>query len=470
MYNSILYEINNVKICNKYFITVNIPLPSVYFLIYSCFIGKAHGIALHASTQSPDSEAAADVTVIHPQPGIKESMKEASKDAYKKLFNTAYNIAIHGKPFIDFEYVVQLQKENGVKLLQGKQNDRVCAEMIDIIKNVIQDEVAEVLASKTAFSILFDGSQPKKTGSEMELVYVRVVNDGVPVYYCVGLQEMAHFGGANAEAIKEAVDDVFGKQLKIDSECYKYKCVSVTGDGASVNTGVYGGVFTLLGKDRPWLLKLHCVEHRAELSAKDAFNASPDLREVDEFYVANYNLLKNSGKLKSEVKATCEALNVTHYPLTKIHGTRFQHHHRRGLDRLIHMWIPLQTTYENALSRPSGCTPDTRAKMKGFVKKFKSYAFLTAACTFQQILQNLGILSKEFEKDDIMAFHVKPKLNKAECYLNELHGITPEVQELNMDYFESLTLNDNNTYELKKKYPIAGAERKKKSQIRSTLV
>lgn len=114
--------------------------------MYSCFLGKAHSIALRAgqSTQSPENEAAPDVTVI--QPGIKESMKEASKEAYKKLFNTAYNIAIHGKPFVDFEYVVKVQKENGLKLIQGKQNDGVCAEMIDIIKNVIYEEVAEVLA------------------------------------------------------------------------------------------------------------------------------------------------------------------------------------------------------------------------------------------------------------------------------------------------------------------------------------
>ena len=45
--------------------------------------------------------------------------------------------------------------------------------------------------------------------------------------------------------------------------------------------------------------------------------------ECDKFYNTIFNLLKNSGKLKSATKEACIALNITYYHLSKIHGTRF---------------------------------------------------------------------------------------------------------------------------------------------------
>ena len=143
----------------------------------------------------------------------------------------------------------------------------------------------------------------------MELVYVRVVKDGLPTYYCTGLQELGQHGGGDAESIKKAIDNVFTDKLNMKSEEYQYKCVAVTADGASVNTGQYSGVFTRMSDSRSWLIKFHCIAHRAELSAKDAFAGSRDFQDVDDFYSANYRLLKNSGKLKSELRAACQALD-----------------------------------------------------------------------------------------------------------------------------------------------------------------
>ena len=58
-------------------------------------------------------------------------------------------------------------------------------------------------------SVLSDGSQPHKTGSEKELVLVRTTKADLPVYFVVSLLEMAQFGGTDAESLKNAVDSVF---------------------------------------------------------------------------------------------------------------------------------------------------------------------------------------------------------------------------------------------------------------------
>ena len=39
---------------------------------------------------------------------------------------------------------------------------------------------------------------------------------------------------------------------------------------ASINSFCHCGFATQMGEDRPWLLKIHCVNHRIELVAKEA--------------------------------------------------------------------------------------------------------------------------------------------------------------------------------------------------------
>ena len=77
------------------------------------------------------------------------------------------------------------------------------------------------------------------------------------MYFSVSLMEMSDWGGTDAEYIKKAIDNIFSINGKIPLEDYTTKLVSVTADGASVNTGHKGGLFTKLERDgnRPWLLK-----------------------------------------------------------------------------------------------------------------------------------------------------------------------------------------------------------------------
>ena len=43
-------------------------------------------------------------------------------------------------------------------------------------------------------------------------------------------------------------------------------------DGAAVNLGVHRGLTALLQVEMPWLVSMHCMNHRLELAAKDAFS------------------------------------------------------------------------------------------------------------------------------------------------------------------------------------------------------
>ena len=128
---------------------------------------------------------------------------------------------------------------------------------------------------------------------------------------------------------------------------YVNKIVGATADGASVNFGAYNGVLTQFKKDREWLISMHCVNHRIELGVKEAFCSEPIFEEIEEFYIAIFYYLKNSGAVKAEVKQACESIGITYYVLPKVHSKHVSHRHR-GYTKFIHLWPAIVTAFENA--------------------------------------------------------------------------------------------------------------------------
>ena len=141
--------------------------------------------------------------------------------------------------------------------------------------------------------------------------------NGIPVYFVVSLLEMSEWGGPNAEALKSAIDSIFGPTGNIPLTDYRTKLVSCTADVANVNMGQISGLLTHIGHDRDWMLKIHCANHRVELAVKGAFKETKFLR-VDEFYQANFNAMKNSGKLKNAVQSAASETEIEYYVLSKI--------------------------------------------------------------------------------------------------------------------------------------------------------
>lgn len=105
---------------------------------------------------------------------------------------------------------------------------------------------------------------------------------------------------------------------------------------------------------------IHCGCHRTELAIQAVFSNGP-FHEIDELYKGMYFLHKNSGKILSEVKGVCQALNI-YYKLRKIHRTRFVNHRRRGYKRFLDIWPALVTAYKDVVSDPK-TRAETRAKI-----------------------------------------------------------------------------------------------------------
>ena len=110
---------------------------------------------------------------------------------------------------------------------------------------------------------------------------------------------MSLWGGTDADSLKKEIDIFNNGLFKTDD--YQTKLVSATSDGASVNFRKNPGLLTQLSNNRPWLLKILCVDHRIELALKDAITKLT-FQKADTFYNSLFFFLKNSGKMKNEIK------------------------------------------------------------------------------------------------------------------------------------------------------------------------
>lgn len=322
-----------------------------------------------------------------------------------KMIKTAYELAMNPTmPLKHFKVLVKCQRQNGVVLIDGRDNNKAAREYIHCIADSIREKCAAVIASKHFMSLMSDGSQARKTGSEKELVMVRFERNGIPCYLIVSLLEMSEYGGVDANSIKMGIDSIFNEEngvFKLSEDDYKNKLVSATTDGASVNTGAYNGILTQLSQTRGWLLTVHCANHRIELSFKSALQNS-NLNVCDELYQTIYSLLQNSGKLNNEVYAACQALGIeSHKKLPKIQGTRFITHRRKGMKILIDVWPGLIVAFENALAWPTG-KAETKAKIRGLLSRLQSYEFLCKVCSYIDILDAVGPSSLVFEGDGVI--------------------------------------------------------------------
>ena len=343
------------------------------------------------------------------QPRIDVKMEKCSRDAQKRLIKTAYLMAVDGQPLTSFKTLINVQKANGVKLIKEYDNSNRAHEFVHLIAESIRDRLADIIAAAKGFSILSDGSQARKTNSEKELIYIRLVRNGDSTFFCVALQDIDKYGDATAEHLKLSIDDVFHEKITLTEAKYERLLICATADGASVNTGQYNGLLARLQQDnRPWLLKVHCVSHRLELAFKDSLET---LEEIKDFMISLYYLFKRSGKFGRQFRTTAEALGVQVYKMPKVHGTRFVAHQRHGAEVLLSNWIVLANAVENVIANKENAR--LNPKLRGILKKLQDYQFLQKCKFYYSVLDIVSKLSLKFERDQLFVFEIWPAVEQA---------------------------------------------------------
>ena len=365
---------------------------------------------------------------------------QQAEETYRKLITAAYMMATDGQPLSSFKTIVGCLKMNGLKLNEGCDGQIKAQELTGHLADAVRAKIGHILSSSSAFGILCDAFQGRKPGKEKEMIFVRAVGaDGKSKYYLASLQDMNYScGNPISVIVKNAIDDTFLKQLGISEHEYREKVVSITADdGAPVHTGLVNDLFVQMAEDdRPWLLGINCSLHGVELAIKDSLLQHKPFKTVTDLMIVLYTLMKPSGEFANHFQTTATDLNVQVYRFPRVHGSRFVSRLNRGLEVILHNWIPLLVAIQTSIETESH--EIIKDKLVVILRKLMNVNILAAACLFKTILDILSKLLLKFEENRIQLFDVRPSVDLAIIQLEELRKNNDSVIES-----AGMTLMDN---------------------------
>ena len=333
-------------------------------------------------------------------------MRQLNKEvAFKleKLFDIAYFVAKMEMPFTTYPHLCLLEKKHAVELGQTYRNDKACKDFIVAISEQFKNELGEQLQRAQFLGVMADSATDVGV-REVEDVYVRYLKDGEPVNTFVGLRPCLN---AKAPGITEAVNSA------MSNVCHNWteKVVALGTDGAAVMVGEVGGVFALLKRDIPHLIKVHCIAHRLELALADTVKAIPELEEAKSMLQGIWKYYHYSPKAVRELKELAESMQVRAYKAVKADGTRWVPHLKQALDVLLskNYYTVVSHLQHTSQARDASITMQGRAS--NYCKKLVSYKFLLFLNLLLDIVTAISKLSLQFQEDKISISQLQDKVN-----------------------------------------------------------
>ena len=219
------------------------------------------------------------------------------------------------------------RKKHGVCLGNRYQTDKSCKNFVVAITDELRCNISETVRSARFIGVMEDGATDVGT-REVEDVYVRFLENGVPVSKFAGLKECHN---AKATGITEAIKEVLNE---IDDN-WKQKLVCLGSDGASVMIGKNNSVYVHLKTDVPSLISIHCIAHKLELGFQDTIKDVKLFQDAKEMLQGTWKYYKYSCKAVHEIKELADMMGERAYKAVKADGSRWIPHLERALKVLL---------------------------------------------------------------------------------------------------------------------------------------
>uniref|UniRef100_A0A4W5QNY1 Uncharacterized protein n=1 Tax=Hucho hucho TaxID=62062 RepID=A0A4W5QNY1_9TELE len=190
-----------------------------------------------------------------------------------------------------------------------------------------RETTRENLKNTKFLSIMSDGSTDSSVKEE-ELVYVRFCHKGKIQLKFVAIKSIekgdaAHISNA-ISGIMEGVCDEWGRKL-----------VSLGTDGAAVMTGAKNVVVSRLKVDWAYIIGIHCMAHRLELTFSDAIRSNVMFQKVENLLSGLCTFYHTSPLNRANLVNSFQALGDKPLVTTRIGGTQWVGHLLRALDHFL---------------------------------------------------------------------------------------------------------------------------------------
>ena len=204
---------------------------------------------------------------------------------------------------------------------------------------------------------------------------------------------------------KLGITNILDKESVLGVEKDKPILIGGGTDGASVNISEQNGMKGKMQRELPWIYWSWCYAHRLELACKDALS-SQLFKDLEEMLLRLYYLYSKSPKKCCELADIVEDLEVVfEFPKggnlpVRSQGSRWINHKRKALQRVVDRYGAYLNHLLALIEDPS-VKSDDRAKLKGYVQKWKQPKMLIGAAMYIDVLKCPSILSLTLQEDDL---------------------------------------------------------------------
>jgi len=328
----------------------------------------------------------------------------------------AYVMAKEEVAFKKFGALVNLEKRHGVHLGDAYNHRIAAAEFTATVGEEIESDLKTALEQANFFSICCDGSTDVSI-IEKELIYVKFINTrGATENHIMGLRDIS---SADANGLQATITATFS-ELGITN--FSRKLVGFCADGASVNFGVKGGLVPKLKEDSPWLVSIHCLSHRLELSLKDAFRDTY-FDTISEILLWLHGVYGKSPKRFHGLKALAEVMDEQVHKPARAEGTRWIQHKVKAASVLVSGYPVFVTHLEKLAQDEPG---KQAAKIRGYVKIMKSFKYLSCLLAFVDLLVPIARLSVFLQGDATNLMMAKTSIDTTKKSLHSAANVHSE--------------------------------------------
>ena len=302
------------------------------------------------------------------------------------LFKCAYFIAKEDSAIMKFGELITLLERCSCPNLprQLYRNRDGCHELVTVIGNTLECELAKMMQDSSYIGIMVDESTDLSIRKNL-LLYINLLSSTGDVNsYFGNLTEMKT---CDAPVLTEAIV-LFLNKNQIDFT----KVAGLGSDGASVMVGKNNGVGAMLKRLNPFMLSMHCVAHKLVLASENAASTVPYCRYHHSTLRGLYNYFHTSPNKYSILKVMMEVLQDPVVHLQQVHSIRWLTMHR-AVEAVRKCFPSLLSTL---------CTlGDNDCVAKGLYNSIRSYKFVVFTHFLCDILGMLAFLSRFFQKDNL---------------------------------------------------------------------
>ena len=197
------------------------------------------------------------------------------------------------------------------------------------------------------------------------------------------------------------------------------KCTSLATDGAAVMMGKRLGVWVQMqSKYSPFCIQTHCIAHRLNLACTDTIKKDEYMVKFRDKFDALYHFITASHSRVSTLKRIQELLDEPELTIKKPHSIRWL-----GLKNAVEA---VYETYASVLATLSKFAAEKNSVANGLYKYFGNYKVALVIAFMLDIHTELGVLSQQFQKQNLLFSEVQPLIDGTLAKLELMSSVDGE--------------------------------------------